>query len=55
LSKRSDVYKASRNIPGIDVTTAKNLNAELLAPGGVPGRLTIYTESAVKALENAFR
>ncbi len=55
LSKKADVYKASMNIPGIDVTTAKNLNVELLAPGGNPGRLTVYTESAIKALENAFR
>jgi len=44
------VYKAARNISGVDVCTVKNLNAELLAPGCLPGRLALWTESAVRAL-----
>ena len=39
------------NIPGADVTTPARLNVELLAPGGDPGRLTIFTEAALKELE----
>lgn len=38
------------NLPGVEVTTVKNLNAERLAPGGVPGRLTVWTKSAVQKL-----
>jgi large subunit ribosomal protein L4e len=39
--------KAARNLAGADVTTAREVNAEDLAPGTQPGRLTIWTESAV--------
>jgi large subunit ribosomal protein L4e len=49
-----DHEKASRgfgNLPGIDVTTPAHLNIELLAPGGMPGRLTLFTEGALKQLE----
>jgi large subunit ribosomal protein L4e len=36
---------------GVHVTSPKRLSAELLAPGGDPGRLTVFTESALKQLE----
>jgi large subunit ribosomal protein L4e len=39
--------KAARNLAGADVTTAAEVNAEELAPGTHPGRLTVWTESAV--------
>jgi len=39
--------KAARNLAGADVTTAHEVNAEDLAPGGDAGRLTVWTESAV--------
>ena len=39
--------KAARNLAGADVTTAREVNAEDLAPGGDAGRLTVWTESAV--------
>jgi len=38
---------AARNLAGADVTTAREVNAEDLAPGGDAGRLTVWTESAV--------
>jgi large subunit ribosomal protein L4e len=38
------------NLPGVDVTTPSGLNAEVLAPGGNPGRLTIFSASALEAL-----
>ncbi|MDD5162896.1 MAG: 50S ribosomal protein L4 [Candidatus ainarchaeum sp.] len=47
----SPVYKAARNILGIDVCELRNLNAELLAPGCLAGRLAVWTESAIKGLE----
>jgi large subunit ribosomal protein L4e len=40
--------RAARNLPGADVTTASELNAEDLAPGTDAGRLTVWTESAVE-------
>ena len=39
--------RAARNLAGVDVTTAGEVNAEDLAPGAHPGRLTLWTESAV--------
>ena len=35
------------NITGVDVTTVDNLNVQQLAPGGLPGRLTVMSESAL--------
>jgi len=46
---------AARNLPGVDVATARILNVVHLAPGGHPGRLTLYTVSALKELEARFR
>ena len=39
---------AARNLAGADVATADEVNAEDLAPGTAPGRLTVWTESAVE-------
>ena len=50
LSENNGSEKAFRNLSGVDVTTAKNLNTELLAPGGDPGRLVVFSKSAVSAL-----
>jgi large subunit ribosomal protein L4e len=40
--------KAARNLAGADVTTAADVDAEDLAPGTHPGRLTVWTESALE-------
>jgi large subunit ribosomal protein L4e len=40
--------RAARNLAGADVTTASEVNAEDLAPGTHPGRLTLWTESAIE-------
>ena len=50
ISENKGFYKIAKNISGIDICLATNLNAELLAPGTHPGRLTIFTESAIKKL-----
>ena len=55
VSKACPAIKASGNIIGVDVSIVKNLNADLLAPGGQPGRLALFTESAVKELDKLFR
>lgn len=46
-----DLIKAAGNIPGVDVCRVKDLTVEKLAPGTHAGRLTLWTEDAVKALE----
>ncbi len=49
-SKDCPLLKAARNMPGIDVIEVKALNAELLAPGALPGRITIWTKNAIEAI-----
>jgi large subunit ribosomal protein L4e len=50
VSGSCPALKAARNIPGVDVCPVDRLNVELLAPGTHPGRLTIWTESAIEKL-----
>ncbi|MFH0836271.1 MAG: 50S ribosomal protein L4 [Candidatus Micrarchaeota archaeon] len=45
------IRKAARNLPGVDVVKVQDLNAELLAPGGVAGRLVVWTQDAVEKLD----
>jgi len=42
--------KSARNIPGIDVSSVDDLKISDLAPGGVPGRLTIWTKKAIEKI-----
>lgn len=39
--------RAARNLAGADVATATEVNTEDLAPGAAPGRLTVWTKSAL--------
>lgn len=50
VSENKGFHKAAKNIAGVDVCLVSNINAELLAPGTHPGRLAIFTESAIKKL-----
>ena len=50
VKEKSGLAQAARNLPGVDVVAAKDLNAEDLAPGGALGRLTVFTKSAVEEL-----
>lgn len=42
--------RASGSIPGVDVVRVEDLSILDLAPGGVPGRLTLWTESSITTL-----
>ncbi len=44
--------RGARNLPGVDVATATEVDAEELAPGAQPGRLTLWTESAIAEVSN---
>ncbi|HJJ95988.1 MAG TPA: 50S ribosomal protein L4 [Methanocorpusculum sp.] len=49
----SDKFVAGKNLAGVDCVPVNALNAELLAPGCTAGRLTVWTEAAVKKLGEA--
>lgn len=46
------IVGASRNIPGTDIVKLDNLSIKILAPGGVSGRLVLWTQSAFSELNN---
>jgi large subunit ribosomal protein L4e len=50
LGNDKTAKKALRNFEGMNVVRADDLSVEMLAPGTHPGRLTIWTESAVKKI-----
>ena len=54
ITKNDGVAEAARNLPGMEVVSVENLNAEVLAPGTHPGRLTVWTNSAFEKLETVF-
>ncbi len=49
-AKTGNIFRGARNIEGIDVVPLRELNADFLAPGAVPGRLTVWSEGAIKEL-----
>ncbi len=51
LSNPCPLEKASGNLQGIETSLVENLNAELLAPGSIPGRLVIWSENAIQKME----
>ncbi len=50
VSEKCNVQKSARGV-GIDAVEIKNVNAELLAPGAQPGRLTLFTQAAIQKME----
>lgn len=47
--------KAVRNLPGVDVAVPDNLSVLHLAPGGVPGRLTVMSKGALERISNKYK
>ena len=50
-SKNCELIKSAKSMQGIEAIDVSNLNVTLLAPGGVSGRLTIWTKEAIDVLE----
>jgi large subunit ribosomal protein L4e len=46
------IRTAGRNLPGVDIVQVDQLNVEHLAPGSHPGRLTVWTVSAIEILKS---
>jgi large subunit ribosomal protein L4e len=55
ISRDGPLVAAGRNLAGVDVVPVKELTVGLLAPGAHPGRLTVWTQSAVEELEKMER
>lgn len=53
VSSKDGIKKSSQNLSGVDITKPHNLNIEHLAPGGIAGRLTIFTKSSLTQVEGA--
>jgi large subunit ribosomal protein L4e len=51
---QKNMSNAASNIPGVEVTTVKNLNTEMLAPGTKAGRLTVWTSGAIAQLSELY-
>jgi large subunit ribosomal protein L4e len=49
-SEGKPIFAGARNITGVDVRTPGTVRISDLAPGGTPGRLTIYCESTIEEL-----
>ncbi len=52
VAEYQGAQRAFENFEGVDVVRVKDLNVEALAPGTHPGRLAIWTESAIKSLSD---
>ncbi len=50
VSQSPSSLKAFRSLPGVDIAYSKNISISKLAPGGVGGRLVIYTEGSIKEM-----
>ncbi len=52
VSEYQGAQRAFENFEGVNVIRVKDLSVEALAPGTHPGRLAIWTESAIKTLSD---
>lgn len=52
VKEPANVRRLFGNLPGVDVVNTAALNAEVLAPGGDPGRLTVFSEGALETLRS---
>ena len=53
VSATCPLSRAARNIVGCEIISVTQLNAESLAPGTQPGRLTLFTVGALQKLKEA--
>jgi large subunit ribosomal protein L4e len=52
VAKDCKLLRSAKNIPGVEVSLIKNVNCDLLAPGANLGRLTLFSEDAIKELKD---
>ena len=51
VSGDCSLLKSASNLSGVDIVIVNGLNAEVLAPGALPGRLTLWTEGALDIIK----
>ena len=54
VAENRGIFNAAGNLPGVAIAAVKNLNAEMLAPGTHPGRLTVWTNGALEQLDKLY-
>jgi large subunit ribosomal protein L4e len=54
VAKNRGIFNAAGNLLGVTITSVNDLNAELLAPGTHPGRLTLWTNGAIEQLDKLY-
>jgi large subunit ribosomal protein L4e len=50
IAENRGIAESARNLLGVDVAVVTDLNPEMLAPGTLPGRLTVWTSNAIEKL-----
>ncbi|MBD3259480.1 50S ribosomal protein L4 [Candidatus Woesearchaeota archaeon] len=51
VSKKCKLQESGKNLPGVNIVNVSSLNTEYLAPGAQPGRLAIWTQSAIEKMK----
>ncbi len=51
VEKDNGLLKAARNMAGVDACSMHDITANALAPGGQPGRLTIWSENVLPVMD----
>lgn len=51
-AENAPLMKSVGNVLGFEVATTEYLNAKLLAPGGVPGRMVLFSQAAIEKINN---
>lgn len=51
VSSECSLVKSGSSLPGVDVVVVKKINADILAPGSMPGRLAFFTDKAIDIIE----
>ncbi len=51
VAEDKGIGRACRSLSGVECVTAQQLSVSNLAPGGHPGRLCVWTEAGLKAIE----
>jgi large subunit ribosomal protein L4e len=54
VAENRGIFNAAGNLPGVTIAAVNVLNAEMLAPGTHPGRLTVWTNGAIEQLDKLY-
>ncbi|MBI0583611.1 MAG: 50S ribosomal protein L4 [Methanomassiliicoccus sp.] len=49
-AQEAPVFMGANNLPGVEIVSTDGLSAGVLAPGGMAGRLAVFSESALKKI-----